>query len=136
MSLSDALHSRALGSAEKSAFSLNKFTSIKKQSGGNEMRGRNNAVTQDVLADGERRFGFPEGEEYVFSMLPLLCADHGGWCLQREAKEFASQTRLILFLICCRKLSFHTFQTKIKKKFKLIAGILEFGGIFYFSHKR
>lgn len=37
--------------------------------------------TKDVLADGERGFGLPEGEEYMFSMLPLLCADHGRRCL-------------------------------------------------------
>lgn len=33
-------------------------------------------VTEDVLADGKWGFGFPEGEEDVFSMLPLFCAHH------------------------------------------------------------
>lgn len=41
-------------------------------------------VTQDVLADGKRGFGFPEREEYVFCMLPLFCADHGRRCLQNK----------------------------------------------------
>lgn len=37
--------------------------------------------TQYVLADGKGGFGFPEGEEYMFSMLPLFRADHGRRCL-------------------------------------------------------
>lgn len=38
--------------------------------------------TQYVFADGKGGFGFPEGEEYMFSMLPLFRADHGRRCLQ------------------------------------------------------
>lgn len=38
---------------------------------------RKRLFTQNVLADGKGGFGFPEGEENVFSMLPLLRADHG-----------------------------------------------------------
>lgn len=37
--------------------------------------------TQDVLADGKGGFGLPEGEEYMFSMLPLFRADHRRRCL-------------------------------------------------------
>lgn len=40
--------------------------------------------TQDVLADGEGGFGFPEGEEYMFGMLPLFRADHRRRCLQLQ----------------------------------------------------
>lgn len=39
------------------------------------------SFTQNVLADGEGGLGLPEGEEYMFSMLPLFRADHGWRCL-------------------------------------------------------
>lgn len=37
-----------------------------------------------MLADGEGGFGFPEGEEYMFGMLPLFRADHRRRCLQLQ----------------------------------------------------
>lgn len=41
----------------------------------------NTMLTQDVLANGKGGLGLPEGEEYMFSMLSLLCADHRRRCL-------------------------------------------------------
>lgn len=50
-------------------------------------------ITQDVLADGKRGFGLPEGEEYVFSMLPLFCADHGRRCLENKHTNITIYTQ-------------------------------------------
>lgn len=49
--------------------------------------------TQDVLADGKGGFGFPEGEEYMFSMLPLFCADHGRRCLKLKQSKNQQKKR-------------------------------------------